>query len=94
MEERNYLINLFEYYKKLLTDKQNKYFIDYYYDNLTMDEIAINDNISKNAVSKQLKIIKDKLEHYEENLKLYSNNLSIKNIIKDKELLEKIIKYI
>lgn len=94
MEERNYLINLFEYYKKLLTDKQNKYFVDYYYDNLTMDEIAINDNVSKNAVSKQLKIIKDKLEYYEENLKLYSNNLSIKNIIKDKELLEKIIKYI
>lgn len=94
MEERNYLINLFEYYKKLLTDKQNKYFIDYYYDNLTMEEIAINDNISKNAVSKQLKIIKDKLEYYEKNLKLYSNNLSIKSIIKDKQLLEKIIKYI
>lgn len=94
MEERNYLISLFEYYKKLLTDKQNKYFIDYYYDNLTMEEIAINDDISKNAVSKQLKIIKDKLEYYEKNLKLYSNNLSIKNIIKDKQLLEKIIKYI
>ena len=94
MEERNYLISLFEYYKKLLTDKQNKYFIDYYYDNLTMEEIAINDNISKNAVSKQLKIIKDKLEYYEKNLKLYSNNLSIKSIIKDKQLLEKIIKYI
>ena len=87
MEERNYLIGLFEYYKKLLTDKQNKYFIDYYYDNLTMEEIAINDNISKNAVSKQLKIIKDKLEYYEKNLKLYSNNLSIKSIIKDKQLL-------
>lgn len=94
MEERNYLISLFEYYKKLLTDKQNKYFVDYYYDNLTMEEIAINDNISKNAVSKQLKIIKDKLEYYEKNLKLYSNNLSIKSIIKDKQLLEKIIKYI
>lgn len=94
MEERNYLISLFDYYKKLLTDKQNKYFIDYYYDNLTMEEIAINDDISKNAVSKQLKIIKDKLEYYEKNLKLYSNNLSIKNIIKDKQLLEKIIKYI
>ena len=94
MEERNYLISLFEYYKKLLTDKQNKYFIDYYYDNLTMEEIAINDNISKNAVSKQLKIIKDKLEYYEKNLKLYSNNISIKSIIKDKQLLEKIIKYI
>ncbi len=94
MEERDYLITLFEYYKSLLTNKQREYFIDYYYDNLTMEEIAINDNISKNAVSKQIKIIKDKLNFYEENLKLYSNSLNIKKIIKDKELLEKIIEYI
>ena len=60
MEERNYLITLFEYYKSLLTLKQQEYFIDYYFDNLTMEEIAINDNVSKNAVSKQIKIIKDK----------------------------------
>ena len=94
MEERDYLITLFEYYKSLLTNKQREYFIDYYYDNLTMEEIAFNDNISKNAVSKQIKIIKDKLNFYEENLKLYSNSLNIKKIIKDKELLEKIIEYI
>ena len=36
MEERDYFISLFEYYGKLLTYKQQKYFIDYYYDNLTM----------------------------------------------------------
>ncbi len=94
MEERDYLITLFEYYKSLLTNKQKEYFIDYYYDNLTMEEIAINDNISKNAVSKQIKIIKDKLNFYEENLKLYNNSLNIKNIIKNKELLEQIIEYI
>ena len=94
MEERDYLITLFEYYKSLLTNKQKEYFIDYYYDNLTMEEIAINDNISKNAVSKQIKIIKDKLNFYEENLKLYNNSLNIKKIIKNKELLEKIIAYI
>ncbi len=94
MEERDYLITLFEYYKSLLTNKQREYFIDYYYDNLTMEEIAINDNISKNAVSKQIKIIKDKLNFYEENLKLYNNSLNIKKIIKNKELLEKIIEYI
>lgn len=94
MEERDYLITLFEYYKSLLTNKQKEYFIDYYYDNLTMEEIAINDNISKNAVSKQIKIIKDKLNFYEENLKLYNNSLNIKKIIKNKELLEKIIEYI
>lgn len=94
MEERDYLITLFEYYKSLLTNKQKEYFIDYYYDNLTMEEIAINDNISKNAVSKQIKIIKDKLNFYEENLKLYNNSLNIKKIINNKELLEKIIEYI
>lgn len=94
MEERDYLITLFEYYKSLLTNKQKEYFIDYYYDNLTMEEIAINDNISKNAVSKQIKIIKDKLNFYEENLKLYNNSLNIKKIIKNKELLEQIIEYV
>lgn len=94
MEERDYLITLFEYYKSLLTNKQKEYFIDYYYDNLTMEEIAINDNISKNAVSKQIKIIKDKLNFFEENLKLYNNSLNIKKIIKNKELLEQIIEYI
>ena len=94
MEERDYLITLFEYYKSLLTNKQKEYFIDYYYDNLTMEEIDTNDNISKNAVSKQMKIIKDKLNFYEENLKLYNNSLNIKKIIKNKELLEKIIEYI
>lgn len=94
MEERNYLITLFEYYKSLLTLKQQEYFIDYYFDNLTMEEIAINDNVSKNAVSKQIKIIKDKLNYYENNLKLYRNSINIKKIIKDKEILNSIIEYI
>ncbi len=94
MEERDYLIALFEYYRNLLTDKQKNYFIDYYYDNLTMEEIAINDNISKNAVSKQIKIIKDKLKYYENNLNLYSNSINIKKIINDKKILDSIIEYI
>jgi len=40
MEEREYIINLYEYYAKLLTDKQQQYFEDYYYENLTMEGIA------------------------------------------------------
>ena len=54
MEEREYLISLYEYYGKLLTNKQQQYFEDYYYDNLTMEEIADNNAVSKNAVSKTL----------------------------------------
>ena len=94
MEERVYIISLYDYYGKLLTEKQQKYFEDYYFDNLTMEEIAENDNISKNAVSKQLISIKDKLNYYEDILKLNNNKTKIESIINDTEYLDKIRKYI
>lgn len=94
MEERNYLISLYDYYGLLLTLKQQEYFEDYYFENLTMDEIAENDKISKNAVSKQIKIIKEKLYSYEDTLKCFYKRNKILSIIKDKDLLDKIDKYI
>lgn len=94
MKERVYIISLYDYYGKLLTDKQQKYFEDYYFDNLTMDEIAENDNISKNAVSKQLISIKEKLNYYEEILKLNSNREKIKEILYNTDYLDIIEKYI
>ena len=36
MEEREKLIILYEYYGKLLKPNQQKYFIDYYFDNLSL----------------------------------------------------------
>ena len=92
MEEREYIISLYEYYGKLLTNKQQSFFEDYYYENLTMEEISDNNNISKNAVSKQLINIKNKLYYYEEILKLKYKNNKIKTILKDKvELINKYI---
>ncbi len=82
MDEREYIITLYEYYGNLLTLKQQTYFEDYYFDNLTMEEIAENDSISKNAVSKQLINIKNKLYYYEEILNLYKNKLKIHGILK------------
>ena len=64
MEERMYLIDLYDYYHGLLTDKQREYFELYYFDNLTMDEIAEDMNVSKNAVSKSLLEVKEKIEEY------------------------------
>ncbi|MBQ3021209.1 MAG: transcriptional regulator [Bacilli bacterium] len=93
MEEREYIIALYEYYGKLLTLKQQSYFEDYYYDNLTMEEIAINDSVSKNAVSKQLISIKDKLISLEEILNLYSNRIKINKILKETDF-NKISEYI
>ncbi len=94
MEERVYIISLYDYYGKLLTDKQQKYFEDYYFDNLTMDEIAENDNVSKNAVSKQLISIKEKLNYYEDILKLNYNREMIEEILSDTEYLNKVREYI
>ena len=94
MEERVYIISLYDYYGKLLTDKQQKYFEDYYFDNLTMEEIAENDNISKNAVSKQLISIKEKLNYYEDMLKLNFNREKIEEILSSTEYINKIEEYI
>ena len=88
MEDRVYLINLYDYYGKLLTEKQQNYF-----DNLTMEEIAENDNISRNAISKQIINIKEKLNYYESILKLYSNKKEIEKILEEKDI-NRIINYI
>ena len=93
METNIYLSNLYDYYKGLLTEKQQEYFEDYYFDNLTQEEIAENNNISKNAVSKSLIEVKEKLEFYESVLKLQANKESISKIL-DEETISKIEEYI
>ena len=93
MDELNYLTSLYDYYKNLLTDKQRSYFEDYYFDNLLMDEIAENNNVSKNAVSKSLIEVKEKLIEYESILNLYHNKQEIIALLESKDY-EKIIDYI
>ena len=93
MEDIVYIISLYDYYGELLTEKQKNYFEDYYFDNLTMEEIAENDGVSKNAISKQIINIKEKLNYYESILKLYSNKLEIEKVL-DKDTLNRIIDYI
>jgi predicted DNA-binding protein YlxM (UPF0122 family) len=93
MEDRIYYTNLFDYYGELLTDIQKNYFEDYYFNNLTLSEMSENYNVSRNAVSKQLKGVINKLDYYEEKLNLYNKSKKIKEIIKDidKEKQNKII---
>ena len=74
---------LFDYYGELFTDKQKEYFEDYYFNNLTLQEIADNNNISRNAVHKILKDMLKKLDYYEEKLNLYNNKKKLEVIIKD-----------
>ncbi len=81
MEEKIYYTSLYDYYKNLFTLKQQSYFEDYYFNDLSLTEIGVNNDVSRNAVSKQLKEIKLKLDDYEEKLSLYKNGLKIKKLI-------------
>ena len=83
MDNRIYFINLYDYYSELLTDKQQNYFEGYYFDNLSLQEISENIGVSRNAVSKQLKDVTNKLEYFEEKLKLYNKSLKIKKLIEN-----------
>ena len=93
MDELVYYNELFDYYGELLTEKQKEYFKFYYFDNLSLSEIAEENNISRNAVSKTLKEVKEKLDYYENILNLYSNKNRIKEIISIEEF-GKIEKYL
>lgn len=87
-----YYSELFDYYGELFTDKQKEYFIDYYFNNLTLQEIAENNQVSKNAVHKSIKDITEKLDYYESKLNLYNNKKKIEKIIEniDKEIKKQI----
>jgi len=74
---------LFDYYGELFTEKQKDYFMDYYFNNLTLQEIADNNNVSRNAVHKNIKDILQKLDYYEEKLNLYDNKKKIEKLIEN-----------
>ncbi len=76
-------VELFDYYGELFTDKQKEYFKDYYENNLTLQEIAENSSVSRNAVHKNIKEILQKLDYYEEKLNLYKNRIKIEKIIEN-----------
>ena len=94
MEERNRLILLYDYYGELLSDSQKEYFEDYYFNNLSLGEIADEEGISRNAIHKQIKSATEKLEFYEEKLKLIEKEKKILNEIKDENLKGRITKII
>ncbi len=79
--DKIYYNNLYDYYGSLFTDKQKEYYEDYYFNDLSLAEIAENNGISRNAVHNQLKIVIEKLEFYENNLKLYEKSKKIGKII-------------
>ena len=91
MEYRIYIINLYDLYGNLLTNKQREYFEDYYFNNLTLSEMSENYGISRNGIHKQIKDAEDKLNDYEEKIHIFERNKKIKELIKDYKNKDEII---
>ncbi|HMA58913.1 MAG TPA: putative DNA-binding protein [Halanaerobiales bacterium] len=65
---------LFDYYGKLLTDKQQKIIDLYYYQDLSLGEIAENLDISRQGVYDHLNRAENTLKSYEDKLQLVKRN--------------------
>ena len=81
MEEFVYYNNLFDVYGSLLTEKEQTTFKDYYQEDLSLSEIAEIKSISRSAVQKTIKTVLEKLDYYEEKLKIYNKNLILKEVL-------------
>ncbi len=87
---------LFDYYGNLLTDHQVEVLNDYYYDDLSMSEIATNYNVSKSAISDLINRSISQMNEYEEKLNLIKNaktfDILIDKMDKDLDVPRKYIK--
>lgn len=89
MEEVLYYNELYDLYRDLLTAKQKKYYEDYYFNDLSLGEMADLYGVSRNAIFKQVHNVTKKLEDYEKKLGLLDKKKDLLNIIdgiKDKSI--------
>jgi hypothetical protein len=76
---------LFDFYGSLLTDKQQKIIKSYFYNDLSLSEIADNIGISRQGVYDHLKRSEKSLKEYENKLGLLSKYNEIRRNINELE---------
>lgn len=86
MEEFVYYNNLFDVYGSLLTEKEQTTFKDYYQEDLSLSEIANENNVSRAAVQKTIKTVLDKLKYYEDMLHVYDKNVRLGNLLQENNI--------
>ena len=85
MEEKVKISMLCQLYGKLLTEKQFEFLNDYYKNDLSLSEIAENNNITRQAVRDIIKKGEKKLFEYEEKL------LFMKKTVNQEKQIQKIL---
>lgn len=84
--DRIYLNDLFDIYGELLTNHERITFKDYYSDDLTLKEIADNNNVSRSAIYNTVKSVSEKLLTYEKILHIYSNKRILKDLLNNDDM--------
>ena len=91
------IANLFEIYSSLLSEKQKEYLEEHFENDLSLSEIAKNNNVSRQAIYDNIKRGIALLYDYEDKLKFYQIKKNIREELMNlkenytKEKLEKII---
>ena len=83
--DRKYHSLLLDYYGNLLTNHQLNILDEYFNEDLSMNEIADNYQISKSAVQDLIKRSLKQLNEYEDKLKLINKNEELNKILDDME---------
>ena len=74
---------LLDYYKNLLSDKQREYLVNHFEEDLSLSEIAKNNNVSRQAVYDNIKRGIKLLKEYEEKLGFYEKDRELYGKLKD-----------
>lgn len=79
MDKIYYITLLLDFYGELLTDKQRSVMSSYYFDDYSLNEIAEEHSITRQAVQDMIKRTEKLLNQYEEKLMLVAKYLSRKD---------------
>lgn len=80
------LLEIFDIYSSLLTNKEQEIFKLYYEEDLSLSEISENLAITRSAVSKTLKTVENKLLTFEEKLQKQEIKKELEMILKEDSL--------
>lgn len=88
---RNYYHQLYDTYHNVLSAKQKDYFELYYFEDLSLSEIAENMQVTRSAVSKNINQSVKILNDYEEKLGFLQKKEAIKKLLLDNNIDESIV---
>ena len=87
LEKKEYYSILLQIYENLLTESVKRRMESFYFDDLSLFEIAENEKVSRNAIFQSIKAGKKEIDFYEEKLHVYKRCKMISKLI-DKKILD------